>query len=52
LDVALIPDFETSVLLVADLSADEALDDVSLFAFTCLVTDFVALKAEFLIALK
>jgi hypothetical protein len=52
LDVTWIPDFQTSVLLVADLSADEALDDVSLFTFTCLVTDFVAFKAEFLIAFK
>jgi hypothetical protein len=52
LDITWIPDFETSVLLVADLSADEALDDVSLFTFTCLVTDFVAFKAEFLIAFK
>ena len=52
MDVTWIPDFETSVLLVADLSADEALDDVSLFTFTCLVTDFVAFKAEFLVAFK
>lgn len=52
MDVTLIPDFKTSVLLVADLSADEALNDVGLFAFTCLVTNFVALKAEFFIAFK